>query len=148
MNTELIGYDELLRSIKGLETLPQKVASRAAREGGKIELAAARAMAPVDTGLLRKGLKIVGEKASTKGRKVYQVVFDRAYNDVFVKNSKSGDRYYYPASQEFGFKTRGGGYVPGYHFLEKSMSDKGPLIERTIVNGFIREIDKIWEEKA
>jgi len=140
---EIKGLNELLRSMQRIEKLPQVVVNRVAKSGAKIALAYARFKAPEDTGTLRKGIKLIGEKSRYKGKKVFQTVFDRAYNHMFVKMSGS-KRYYYPASQEFGFQKRKGGYVPGYHFLEKSMTTNAAQMEREMVNTMANEVDKAW----
>lgn len=44
------------------------------------------------------------ENSAYPGKIVRQVYMDAGMNDTFVKMSKSGKRYYYPASQEFGFR--------------------------------------------
>ena len=43
------------------------------------------------------------ENSNYPGKIVRQVYMDAGMNDTFVKVSKAGKRYYYPASQEFGF---------------------------------------------
>ena len=43
------------------------------------------------------------ENSKYPGKIVRQVYMDAGMNDTFVKVSKAGKRYYYPASQEFGF---------------------------------------------
>jgi len=136
------GMRELMRTIRTLERLPQKVVTKAARKGMNVALLAARRRAPVDTGMLKKGLKLSGEKARTKGKKVYQVTFDKGMNDVFAKVSQAGKRSYYPASQEFGWTTNGK-YTPGYNYLKKSMDSNTQKIETTIVRVMTDEIDKL-----
>lgn len=44
------------------------------------------------------------ENSAYPGKIVRQVYMDAGMNDVFVKMTKNGKRYYYPASQEYGFK--------------------------------------------
>ena len=44
------------------------------------------------------------ENSKYPGKIVRQVYMDAGMNDTFVKVSKAGKRYYYPASQEFGFR--------------------------------------------
>lgn len=44
------------------------------------------------------------ENSKSPGKIVRQVYMDAGMNDTFVKYAKNGKRYYYPASQEFGFK--------------------------------------------
>lgn len=44
------------------------------------------------------------ENSKYPGKIVRQVYMDAGMNDTFVKVTKNGKRYYYPASQEFGFR--------------------------------------------
>ena len=44
------------------------------------------------------------EKSAYPGKIVRQVYMDSGMNDTFVKVTKNGKRYYYPASQEYGFR--------------------------------------------
>ena len=157
------GMKELEKSIKLLEKLPQTCVTKAAKKGATIALKSARGSAPVDSGNLRKGIVIKGERVNAKGKKVYDVKMDRAMNDIFQKTAvnvkqlrmyhghsrKTKDpRYeaktsYYPASQEYGFKTVNGKYIPGYGFLRKSIADNENKIENTIVETLSKEIDKL-----
>lgn len=139
------GMKELQRAIKRLGDVPQKAVTPAAKKGMRIALNAAKQNAPVDTGELKSGLKMVGERSRAKGKKVYQVVFDRAKNDVFQKKNEKGEIIgYYPASQEYGFFARNGRYIPGYHFLEKSLTGNARKIEKTIVDEMLKRIEKEW----
>jgi HK97 gp10 family phage protein len=159
-NSSIVGMRELEQTLKQLEKLPQKFVTKAARQGANVALKAAKAKAPVDTGMLKKGLKLVGEKARTKGKKVYEVTFDRNMNDIFQKKSANLYRrtrgrgrhkittmehkqYYYPASQEYGFMTRGGGYTPGYRYLRYAIDENKTEIENKMVQVMTNEIDKI-----
>jgi hypothetical protein len=139
---EIIGMKELERSIKALGKVPQKCVSKAARKGANIALKAARAKSPIDTGNLKKGIILKGEKRSVAGKKVYDVKMDPAKNDIFVKTSADGERSYYPASMEYGFFTVDGRYIPGDHFLRDSIANNAKSIEETIVGVLSSEIDK------
>jgi hypothetical protein len=70
------------------------------------------------------------------------VVPSEEYNDVLVKNTLSGKRYYYPASQEFGFKLVNGGYYPGAHYLRESLTENKTAIERKILDTLKKDIGK------
>lgn len=141
--SEVIGIRELENTIKELGKLPQKCVTRAARNGAKIALADARQNAPVDTGNLKRALKLVPEKTRRRGRKVFQVSFDRSYNDVFVKISAEGKRSYYPVSQEYGYFAVNGRFIPGFHYLRNSIDDNEQKIEKTMVDVLAGEIDKL-----
>lgn len=137
------GMEELQKTINKLGKLPQKCVTIAARKGANIALKSAKQNAPVDSGNLRKGLVQKSEKTKTKAKKVYQVTFNAAMNDVFAKESKSGKRGYYPASQEYGFFARNGRYIPGFHYMKKSLEENNTKIEREIVDVLSKEIDKL-----
>jgi HK97 gp10 family phage protein len=138
----LIGFDDLMRDFERLGKVPQSAATRAAQAGGRIALKAAKALAPVDTGELRDGIILKGEKNRVRGKKVYDVMMDPAKNDIFVKTTKDGKRYYYPASQEYGYLTVDGQYIPGYGFLRRAVDDNAEQIEKKILEVAGREVDK------
>lgn len=87
------------------------------------------------------------ENSKYPGKIVRQVYMDAGMNDTFVKVTKNGKRYYYPASQEFGFdiarrstltpkqsavynaaprRTR----VPGKFFMNDTFIDYVPAFEK------------------
>lgn len=140
---EVEGLKELEKTIRKLGKLPQKCVTPAAKKGARIALKSARAKAPWETGELSNGIIIKGERARKKGKKVYQVTMDPAKNDIFVKTTADGKRYYYPASQEYGFITKDGGYVPGFHYLRNSIDDNKAEIERVTVQELAKQIDKL-----
>lgn len=132
MGKPLVFYMEGLGDFVGvlgsMEQVPQKCVTKAAGKGATVVRKAVRGTVPVDTGALKKGIIRKGERSRTKGKKVYDLMFDPSMNDVFQKPIKNpgeaggkSPKGYYPASMEYGFLTRskGGGYsyVPGYHFM-------------------------------
>lgn len=144
------GMDELLKSLEKLGKIPQKHVTSSSKKAMNIALKQAKADAPYDTGNLKKGIIMVGEKAKVKGKKVYRIVFDRNMNDDFqkpVKNvGESGSPNarkiaYYPVSQEYGFFSRDGKYIPGFRFVRDSLTDNVNKIEKTIVSEMKRRID-------
>lgn len=136
------GMKELEKSLKKLGKVPQKHVTASAKKGMNISLKDSRANAPYDTGMLKKGIVLKGERSRTKAKKVYRVVFDRAYNDVFQKKNKDGKiTGYYPVSQEYGFFARDGKYIPGYRFISDSLTDNVSKIEKTIVSEMKKKID-------
>lgn len=78
-----------------------------------------QAAAPSRSGDLRSGLIVAPghERTSIFGKIVNDIVFDAGMNDTFVKMSKAGKRYYYPASQEYGFRISRGRRVPGLYYM-------------------------------
>lgn len=154
----------LKKTVKNIGNLPQKCVTPAARKGARIWLKAVKASAPVgDTGNLRKGIILKGEKSPKKGKKVYDVMFDPAMNDVFVKSHTAGEnaysvrnktgkagqtvRAYYPASMEFGYFARNGRYIPGYHFMRDSATETAPEVQQTVIKELTKNVDKEWLKK-
>jgi HK97 gp10 family phage protein len=91
---KLKGADKLLAALKDLEPkLAKGVLSKAMRAGAKPILETAKAMAPVDTGDLRRSLKIRAIKRNRKGRVGVVISTDKG----FFK----GDTFY-AAFHEFG----------------------------------------------
>lgn len=87
------------------------------------------------------------ENSKYPGKIVRQVYMDAGMNDTFVKVSKAGKRYYYPASQEFGFRIarrttltpkQAAAYraaprrnrVPGKFFMNDTFIDYLPVFQR------------------
>jgi len=107
----------------------------------------AKSDAPIDYGFLRKGMQLYGERSKVKGKKVFSVVFDREYNDVYQKdildpiNAKS-DTAYYPFSQEYGYFLRDGTYMPGLKFIHNALNNDAQKMEKTIGDTMKKNIDQ------
>lgn len=140
--TDIKGMKELERAFKRLGKVPQTVATQAARAGARIPFRAAKRNAPVDEGDLKSGIIMKRERRVKVGKAVYDIMMDPAMNDMFVKISKAGKRAYYPASQEYGFLTVDGGYVPGYRFLRRSITDHVSETERAMIDKASKAVDK------
>lgn len=139
---EIEGINELIKDMKKLGKVPQKHVTSTSKKAMKPALAKSRANAPYDTGQLKKGVVMVGEKAKTKGKKAYRIVFDDKMNDVFQKPNKEGKvTGYYPVSQEYGFFAKNGRYIPGYRFISDSFIDNVGAMEKTIVSDMKKKID-------
>lgn len=145
------GMKELQKSLKKLGKVPQKHVTSSAKKGMNIVLKDAKANAPYDTGSLKKGIILKGEKSKYKAKKVYQVIFDPAMNDVFQKpvenvgesgSPNAKNPAYYPFSQEYGFFARNGRYIPGYRFIHNSLADNAQKMEKTIVDTMKKKIDE------
>lgn len=137
------GMDKLQKDLKKLGSTPQKHVTAAAKKGMNISLKSSKANAPYDTGMLKKGIILTGEKSKTKGKKVYRVVFDRSMNDVFQKKNAEGKvTGYYPVSQEYGFFARNGRYIPGFRFIHDSLVNNTQRISKTIIDTMKTKIDQ------
>jgi len=144
--SDIIGLRELERSFRQLGRIPQTVATQAARAGGSVARKAAKKNAPVDTGELKHGIIMKKERKTKPGKAVYDIMMDPAMNDVFVKESKEGKRAYYPASQEYGFLTANGGYVPGYRYLRRAIDENKSEIETKTLEKAGKAVEKILRD--
>ncbi len=141
-NFKVEGMDKLQKDLEKIGQVPQKYVTASARRGMNIALKDSKANAPYDTGMLKKGIVMKGERARAKGKKVYRIVFNRNMNDVFQKPNKEGKvTGYYPISQEYGFFAKNGRYIPGYRFIHDSLIDNTSKIEKTIVSEMQKRID-------
>jgi hypothetical protein len=141
-NFKVEGMEKLQKDLEKIGQVPQKYVTASARRGMNIALKDSKANAPYDTGMLKKGIVMKGERARAKGKKVYRIVFDRNMNDVFQKPNKEGKvTGYYPISQEYGFFAKNGRYIPGYRFIHDSLIDNTSKIEKTIVSEMQKRID-------
>ena len=96
-----------------------------------IVLRDAKANAPYDTGALKKGMKLQGERSRYKGKKYIRLYLTHAMNDVFQKKNKQGEvTGYYPISQEYGFFAKNGRYIPGFRFIHGSLEDNAEKMEK------------------
>lgn len=128
---EIVQIQSLVQSAAG--TLAVRIRTKAPRKSG--DLISGIVPSPWE------------ENSKYPGKIVRQVYMDAGMNDTFVKVSKNGKRYYYPASQEFGFKiarrstltpkqsavynaaprrTR----VPGKFFMNDTFIDYVPVFEK------------------
>lgn len=143
MNFKIDGMDRLMKDLDKLGKVPQKHVTSSAKKAMNIVLKDSKATAPYETGQLKKGIILKGEKAKDKGKKVYQVVFDPKMNDVFQKRNKDGEiTGYYPVSQEYGFFARNGKYIPGYRFIHKSLTRNAVKVCKTIIDNMKQKIDQ------
>lgn len=147
----------MMKTVKQIKELPQKCVTIASRKGAQIALKSAKKGRWIDqSGNLRKGIILKGERRTVVGKKVYQVTMDSRMNDIFQKFTKTGmvrgtgkkkklrkGNYYYPASQEYGFRTVNGKYIPGFHFLHDGLVDNTKVIQNTIVQVLSKEFDKL-----
>lgn len=156
LHYDVSDLERLERTIKKVGELPQKHVTAAARKGSTVVKRGVLGKVPVDTGAIKRGIKVTGERKRTRNKKVYQLVFDRKYNSIFQKpvaNPSRGRRKiaYYPASQEYGFFTRskGGGlsYVPGYHFMREGAEQTSVEAKRVIVKTVTDKMEKEWVKK-
>lgn len=144
------GMDKLQKSLKTLGKVPQKHVTAAARKGMNPVLKDAKANAPYDTGALKKGMILKGERSRYKGKKVFDVVFDDKMNDVFRKpiqdpgsrGGKGNKTSYYPISQEYGYFAGNGKFIPGFRFIHDSLATNAQRASKIMVETMTKKIEQ------
>lgn len=154
IDLDMSDLTRLGKTIEKLGKLPQKCVTKAARKGGNVVMKAVKQSAPEETGDLKKGIKLKAEKSHTSGKKVYEVTFDAGMNDVFQKPIKNpgeaggkNKTAYYPASMEYGYFSRNGRYIPGYHFMRKSADGSEAEMTGVTIKVLADEVEKEWSKK-
>lgn len=150
-------YAEMAKTLEKVEKIPQKCVNKAAGKGANVVRRSIRGRVPVLSGDLKRGIIRNGERSRYKGKKVYDLMFDPAMNDVFQKSIQNpgeaggkNKHAYYPASMEYGFLTRskGGGYsyVPGYYFMRDGAVESAPAASIEMATVFTKELEKEWSK--
>lgn len=149
--THIEGLEELERLFNNLgENFPKSKIRKAAKKGIKQPLKDAIKEAPELHGDLKRGIVAVEEakwKSIKKLKKsVFQVYFNKAYNEIFQKkNSRGQITAYYPVSQEYGWKLRNGTKEPGKEFIKKAVESNTNSSLKTVVDSLTSDINKIME---
>lgn len=81
------GMNKLAKSLEELGKVPQKYVTSASRKAMTAVKNQSKEKAPYETGNLRQGIIVKGEKSHDKGKKVYRIIFDPRMNDIFQKKS-------------------------------------------------------------
>lgn len=74
---------------------------------------------------------------------VFDVTFDAAMNDKFVKLTKTGKRYYYPASQEYGFRIGRTRRKTGLYFMRDTAVAFYSEHENAVVDGVVDMLEDL-----
>ena len=148
--------EKLKQSLKALGTVPQKcVTGAAGKAATMVKRHIRQGDIPEDTGTLKRGIiRTKKERSKTKGKAVYRIDFDPAFNDVFQKpvkrpgaagsTSTGSGHAYYPYSMEFGFLTRDGGYCPGFHFMRDGAEEMRRSAAQKMLKTLGENLDKEW----
>jgi len=140
----ITGIRDVQRLLDRVGRAPAKVLTKATKLGAYIVRNQARANAPVDSGALKRGIKLKAEKRRA-GKKVYQISFfgrDGKTGEEFIKIESDGSRSFYPVSQEYGWKSDGG-YIEGKRFLRDAFENNREAIKDVILTSMFRELNSV-----
>lgn len=151
---QVVGIKELLTLLGDMgDRVPRQALAKGVRKGANRVLSNAKGLAPVYTGTLQHSLKLKTEKGNTRKLKVViDIMFDPAYNDHFQKTPDNpgiyggtpndSGWYYYPGSQEYGFKTKNG-YKPGLYFLREARDMEDQEFASILEEALQAEMDRL-----
>ena len=143
MSAATVTFDtkDVERTIKMLNKAgksPQKAVTRAAGRAGTVLKRAVKGEVPYKTGTLKRSIVRVGEKSRRKGKKVYQVTFDRKMNDELQRPVQNpgmlggkSSKGYYPASMEYGFLARAKDGSGGVVYYSQELGEFRTRTDRT-----------------
>ncbi len=154
----------LYKTLDRVGKSPQKALYQGTSKAAVITKKAVKDAAPDDTGALKRGIVTRTEHSRIRGKKVRQTTFKEGagLERVLGKNSHPGkfggrpggkdkDRYYYPASQEFGWLTGDGNggikYVPGKHYMRRGAEAASEPAKTAMIDTMTKELDRIWLSK-
>lgn len=151
MSLQMDGFDRLQSLIDELGKVPQAVATKAAKQGANLLLSEVKQKAPYHTGLLEEALISVGEKAKSKGKKAYEITFDRQLsgdgkNGLVKISDITGNRAYYPNSQEYGWTIHGHKGLYGLHYMRNTAQNESDTVEQKIISVAMTEIQKVLDK--
>ena len=139
------GGDAIAASLDRLSKAGQrefkKAAKKATREGLKPLHAAAKAGVPVETGRLRKAVKLRAWRRPKQGEVGMKVFIDPGDNRADPRGA------YYGSMVESGH-IAGGTYVPGRHFLRRAAAAHGQAAQATLSAALSKAADDVIRGKA
>ena len=124
---DISGIKELNAAAEKLKTNIFAVLGPAVKEGADIARDYSKQIARKKSGEMAEGIvsTVTWDHKTTKA--FAGVGMDAAKNDIFVKYSANGKRYYYPASIEYGHKG-----APAYPFRRPSLAKNRTKIRNVV----------------
>jgi Bacteriophage HK97-gp10, putative tail-component len=148
LNIRVSGLDELERQFARVGKMPKKYLTKAGRAGMADVEREAKTQAPVGkTGLLKKSIKKKMETPNKRNKGVYRLRYDPKFNNDFQKPSSGAyggtpPKAYYPASVEYGFKTKTG-KVEGQFNMAKAIQKHQEASLEKVVDSLNDSIDTL-----
>jgi hypothetical protein len=139
-----VSFSVQYHDLAALARLPEAELAQPVRQSASGLSYRIRSNAPYRSGDLRRGIILdpTAERTAVPGKVVFDITFDAGMNDTFVKMTKAGKRYYYPASQEYGFRIGRARRHPGLYYMRDASVEFFPQHRQAIVDG----VNKILEE--
>jgi hypothetical protein len=131
-----IDVDGVLGGLSQLEKFPKAGLKRVMRQAANVIKDEVKAIAPYETGMLANAIQLREEKSRTPYKTSFRVTLRS--DPAFIKEV-DGKRYWYPASQEYGWKLKDGEKEPGKHYMRYG----GDLTSEEVKQMIVEEFDKV-----
>ncbi len=148
LNIRVEGLEELQRQFNRIGKMPKKYLTKSAKAGMADPERQAKADAPKGkTGNLKKSIKKKMETPNKRNKAVYRLRYNPTMTPLFLKPSSGayGGKppvAYYPASVEYGFKTKSG-KVAGQFNMAKAIQQHQESSLKKIVDSLNQSIDDL-----
>jgi hypothetical protein len=148
LNISVQGLEQLQSQFERIGKMPKKYLTKSAKAGMADPERQAKANAPVGkTGNLKKSIKKKMETPNKRKKAVYRLRYNPDMTPLFLKPSSGayGGRppsAYYPASVEYGFKTKTG-KVAGQFNMTKAIQMHQQSSLQKVINSLNQSIDDI-----
>lgn len=140
VNLRLEGYEAVEKAFRRLEGPDQKKLVRASmRDGVKVVRDQAKARVPVRTGKLKAGIKVRALRRSRTRLGIRVTLPTR--EELGLPSSTPG---YYPASVEFGRRTKDGRRVGAKPFLRPAWDESKERMMRVFATSLGRRMQQLW----
>lgn len=157
LNIRVEGLEELQAQFDRVQKIPKKYLTKAAKEGMAGPLKDAKANAPVGKktetrGTLKKSIRQKMETPNKRNKAIYRLRYDPKYTETFLKTAKRPGLYggkspaYYPASVEYGFKTKKG-KVAGQYNMARAISKHNKDSLRKVIKSLDGSIDTLLKSR-
>jgi hypothetical protein len=153
LNIRVEGLEELQAQFGRIGKMPKKYLTKSAKAGMADPERQAKMDAPVGRGTetsgnLKKSIKKKMETPNKRNKSVYRLRYDPNMTEGFLKDSSGAyggkpPKAYYPASVEYGFKTRGGGKVAGQFNMAKAIQKHQTSSLKKVVDSLNQSIDTL-----
>ena len=134
---DISGIEELNKKFKQINSNLKNVLPKAALAGAVIVKSAAQQKARKKSGALADGIEATITWDKNAPVAWAATGMDKNKNNIFVKHSKEGKRYYYPASIEYGHPE-----APAYPFMRPAMDENKTAVRNAVKNQIKALIDK------
>jgi hypothetical protein len=152
LNIRVEGLEELQAQFGRIGGMKKKYLTKAAKAGMADPERQARTNAPVGkgtktSGTLKKSIKKKMETPNKRNKAVYRLRYDPKFTPDFLKPSSGAyggkpPQAYYPASVEYGFKTKSG-KVAGQFNMAKAISQHQESSLQKVVDSLRDSIDEL-----